>query len=120
MRTILFFIGGVAAIFIIMSVLAVGSDMMNVATNQAVEDAISQLNEDPSTSAKQISVNICSGLINIGSCDAEQDSVATTSTTQEEEPPPEPLSPWPIIIGMTCVIGLAVVFALFLFFNDSL
>lgn len=119
MRMVLLFVGGVAAILIIMSVLAVGSDVMGALTDQAVEDAIGQLNEDPSTSAKQISINICSGLINIGSCDAKQDSVATT-TTQEEEILPQPLSPWPIIIVMTFVIGIAVLFALFVFSRNSL
>jgi hypothetical protein len=115
---VLLFIGGVAAILIIVSVLAIGSNVMGALTNQVVEGAIGQLNEDPSISAKQISINICSGLINIRSCDAEQDSVVTAAT-QEEEILSQPLSPWPIIIGMTFIIGLAVFSVLFAFSSDS-
>lgn len=115
---VLLFIGGIALVLVITSLLAIGSDVMSNATEQAIESAIDQLGEDPSTSAKQTSINVCAGL-NIGSCNNEQDSVATTTTTTLKATVAEQPNPWLVIVVMTVLVMAAVAAVLFLFGKEK-
>jgi hypothetical protein len=121
MKAFLLLVGGVAAIVFVLMLLLISSDAIDTATSEAVEDVISQLGDETSASAKQLSVNICTGLC-IGSGNSKQDSAATTTTMkQEKEVEVEPPSTSSMLLfGLlfTVVVGLAVVFATFIFGSE--